>query len=108
MDYKYEGEEFHDRGDGDCPEGFTAGGSYLLLGVFMVYILLSSFTVLNMLIGVLCEVVSATATGERQKQAVMEVKEKMESVFEKIDVDGSGKVSRDEFDQMKEDKIAIR
>merc|ERR1719331_3371182 len=35
--------------------------------VFMSFILLSAITVMNMLIGVLCEVVSAVADGERDE-----------------------------------------
>merc|ERR1719456_888518 len=49
----------------------------LMLMVFLVYILLASFTVLNMLIGVLCEVVSATAQGEKETQAIREVQNQL-------------------------------
>jgi len=75
-------------------------GLYMDLGFMLLYILVSSFTVLNMLIGVLCEVVSATKASEEEKAIVELVREKIEGVLNKIDTDGSGKLSREEFDTM--------
>merc|ERR1712190_230546 len=39
-----------------------------MLLAFILFILISSFTLLNMLIGVLVEVIGATAEGERENQ----------------------------------------
>jgi len=75
--------------------------AFTLFWVFLVFILLSSFTVLNMLIGVLCEVVSATAQGEEERMTVSHFKEKLTAAFEQIDTDGSSKISRGEFEDMK-------
>jgi len=75
---------------------------YLLVLAILVYILLSNFTMLNMLIGVLCEVVSCTKQGEEERAVLELVREKIEAVMDKVDKDGSGMISRKEFDTMLE------
>jgi hypothetical protein len=51
--------------------GFTnmirTGPLPAFLWVWYLYVLISSFTILNMLVGVLCEVVTATAQSEQEK-----------------------------------------
>jgi hypothetical protein len=81
---------------GDLREetGFTG------IGLFSFYVLISAFTVLNMLIGVLCEVVTATADEEGRKAKVAKVQEMIGPVFDEIDEDGTQTVSRKEFEQL--------
>jgi len=55
-----------------------------------------------MLIGVLCEVVSCTKQGEEERAVLELVREKIEAVMDKVDKDGSGMISRKEFDTMLE------
>jgi voltage-gated sodium channel len=73
--------------------------------LMLLFILMSAFTVLNMLIGVLCEVVSETQAGERDQLQVTLVQEKIEDVLENIDEDGSGMISKKEFESIKDDPI---
>jgi len=61
-----------------------------LLILFMV---VGSWTVLNMLIGIICEII-CTGTAE-EKMRILE--QRVKEVFSMIDLDGSGTVSRDEF-----------
>jgi len=68
--------------------------------IFCVYVLLSSFTVLNMLIGVLCEVISETTQDEEEKAVTMQITEELEKVFSEIDKDGNYLVSQSEFRAM--------
>merc|ERR1719375_1838652 len=49
--------------------------NYWMLSCSVVFILISSFMMLNMLIGVLVEVVGATAEGEREKSIETNVRE---------------------------------
>ena len=49
---------------------------------FLVFVLLGSLTVLNMLIGVLCEVVSAVAASEREEMVVAFVTTRIKHMFE--------------------------
>jgi hypothetical protein len=71
--------------------------NWFMLALFIVFILISSFTILNMLIGILCEVVSATADGEQRKAMESTVREALTALFTKLDKDGSGHVSKEEF-----------
>lgn len=64
----------------------------LLLILFM---LVGSWTVLNMLIGIICDIICTGTAEEKNKILEHRVKE----VFSCIDVDGSGTVSRDEFER---------
>lgn len=59
----------------------------------IVYIILVSFTVLNMLIGIICDIVSETTASEREKQ----LKRRVEEIFRSLDTDGSDTITRDEF-----------
>lgn len=78
-----------------------------MLVIFYVYVLLSSFTVLNMLIGVVCEVISTTAAHEREEAMVSHVNQLLTAVFNEIDLDGSGLISKKEFDLMTEKEDVI-
>lgn len=64
--------------------------------VFMSFILLSAITVMNMLIGVLCEVVSAVAQGERDEAAIMLVKQSILMDLKQFD-NGDGMITRQEL-----------
>eukprot|EP00397_Hematodinium_sp_SG-2012_P033561 GEMP01035876.1.p1 GENE.GEMP01035876.1~~GEMP01035876.1.p1 ORF type:complete len:516 (+),score=84.79 GEMP01035876.1:146-1693(+) len=78
-----------------------------MLVVFYVYVLLSSFTVLNMLIGVVCEVISTTAKAENEQAMVAQVNQLLTDVFNDVDLDGSGLISKKEFDMMTEQEDVI-
>merc|ERR1740117_1641810 len=62
---------------------------------------------MNMLIGVLCEVVSAVAVSEKEEMLVTFVHEKLSAVMELIDEDGGGTISRHEFMQILDNEEAI-
>jgi len=61
--------------------------------LLLFFIGVASFTVLNMLIGVICEIVSTTTAMESEKGRRIQVVD----LFEQIDVDGSGTLTRAEF-----------
>lgn len=71
--------------------------SVMLCGAMLFWVLLSSFTILNMLIGVLCEVVSAVAAAEKENNVVNYVKDTLLSVLHTFDADGNEKICEDEF-----------
>merc|ERR1719265_1392655 len=72
-----------------------------------IYIALASLTVMNMLIGVLCEVISAVAQEEGESMMVDKVNEKFASIVEELDTDGSGKISWEEFQQIIDFPVAL-
>lgn len=61
--------------------------------LLILFILIAAFTVLNMLIGVICQIVSSTNEAEKEKL----LQSKVRRVFDEIDRDGSGTLSRAEF-----------
>jgi len=81
--------------------------SPLLTVVFILFILLSSFTVLNLLIGMLCEVVNIVSKIEKERAMVTWVKSKLMDVLEMLDEDGSGMISKDEFDKLLQVPMAV-
>lgn len=84
------------------------GAVYWIL--FLAYILLASLTVMNMLIGVLCEVVSAVAATENEQMTVLFVKSKMQELVQQsgIDEDNDGEISKTEFVKILENVEATR
>merc|ERR1719191_2228707 len=68
-----------------------------LLVLDLVFVALAALTVMNMLIGVLCEVVSAVAETERATILTETVKEKMQDIIDKLDSNKNNKISYDEF-----------
>merc|ERR1719277_55092 len=63
---------------------------------------------MNMLIGVLCEVVSAVAVCEKEQMAVEFVHAKLKGVMKDIDENSDGYISKDEFRMILESKEAVR
>mmetsp|Transcript_44557 Transcript_44557/g.83630 ORF Transcript_44557/g.83630 Transcript_44557/m.83630 type:complete len:626 (-) Transcript_44557:74-1951(-) len=74
--------------------------SVLMAAAFIMFVLLSSLMVLNMLIGVLCAVVTAVAAAEKEKALVNYVKSKLINVLQTLDEDQNGTISKKEFDQL--------
>eukprot|EP00928_Gymnodinium_smaydae_P034484 TRINITY_DN2441_c0_g2_i3.p1 TRINITY_DN2441_c0_g2~~TRINITY_DN2441_c0_g2_i3.p1 ORF type:complete len:688 (-),score=152.33 TRINITY_DN2441_c0_g2_i3:34-1914(-) len=73
--------------------------SFWLACLMLVFILLSSLTVLNMLVGVLCEVVSVVSSVEKERMTVRFMKVKLLELInrEGIDANCNQNISRDEF-----------
>lgn len=71
----------------------------LLLFVFYCYVLIAALTLMNMLIGVLCEVVSAVASTEKEASAIDYVKEILHDILTSTDLDSNcdGAISKEEF-----------
>jgi hypothetical protein len=73
-----------------------------------VYIALASLTVMNMLIGVLCEVISAVAEEEKESMMVEKVKNKFDGLVKILDENHDGVISWDEFRQIVEMPDALQ
>jgi hypothetical protein len=76
-------------------DGTPAG--YIFMVVFFAYVFLSMFTILNMLIGVLCEVVAAVSEDSKEETLIDYVKDTLLRVLKDIDEDDNGMISRNEF-----------
>jgi hypothetical protein len=87
------------------------GDYHILLGALMLtFVLLATLTVLNMLVGVLVEVVSVVASVEREEIVVKEVKANMLKLLEMTgaDVNANNCISRPEFLRLLEIPQAVR
>merc|ERR1719350_2719336 len=82
--------------------------SVFSVGVFLCFILISALTVMNMLIGVLCEVVSAVGAHEREDAAIRLLKQSILVELLKFDEDGNSMISEDEFNNVMQDDSAVR
>merc|ERR1719271_2255336 len=75
--------------------------------VFAIFTIISALLVMNMLLGVLCEVVSAVTRKEQDESAVKLVKESILLELKKYD-DGDGMISHDELNQVLQDPHSQR
>eukprot|EP00443_Scrippsiella_acuminata_P112222 CAMPEP_0115600726 /NCGR_PEP_ID=MMETSP0272-20121206/15036_1 /TAXON_ID=71861 /ORGANISM="Scrippsiella trochoidea, Strain CCMP3099" /LENGTH=732 /DNA_ID=CAMNT_0003036177 /DNA_START=118 /DNA_END=2316 /DNA_ORIENTATION=+ len=74
---------------------------YFYLGaLFFCFILLVTFTVLNLLVGVLVNVVSVVAKMEQEEVQVISLKKQIVNMFDQLDQDRDCMVSRDEFNTL--------
>jgi len=80
--------------------------SSLSVGVFMAFILLSAMTVMNMLIGVLCEVVSTVAQNEKDEAAIRVMKDSILVQLKRFDVNNNGCISMEELSDVMRDPQA--
>jgi len=83
-------------------------GSTLCMIVLTIFIIFASMTIMNMLIGVLCEVISAVAAEERESIMVDTVHAKFDSIVKQLDTDEGGTLSWVEFQQIMGLPEAIR
>lgn len=75
--------------------------------LFLFFTVVSALMVMNMLIGILCEVVTAVATAERDDAAVSFVKHSLLKLLHQFD-DGDGLLDRAEVDEVLGSKNARR
>eukprot|EP00930_Biecheleria_cincta_P058337 TRINITY_DN44179_c0_g1_i1.p1 TRINITY_DN44179_c0_g1~~TRINITY_DN44179_c0_g1_i1.p1 ORF type:complete len:605 (+),score=83.63 TRINITY_DN44179_c0_g1_i1:52-1815(+) len=84
--------------------------SWAYVLVLYVFVTLAALMVMNMLIGVLCEVVSAVAAAERDSISVATVKEGIMGIISRggLDTDGDNQISKMEFNAILYDAEAVR
>jgi len=76
--------------------------------IFVVFVFFSTFTILNMLIGILCEVVSDVKSTEKEIMDIQWLKSTIKRVMiEEIDADHDGLVSKLEFLSILEKPVAL-
>jgi len=90
-------------------EGVGADG-WIFKVMLLVYILLASLTVLNLLVGVLCEVVSVVSSVEKETLLVNYVKGTLLEMLQRegLDADGDQMISRVEFEALLENPAASK
>eukprot|EP00931_Biecheleriopsis_adriatica_P053619 TRINITY_DN31425_c0_g1_i1.p1 TRINITY_DN31425_c0_g1~~TRINITY_DN31425_c0_g1_i1.p1 ORF type:complete len:504 (-),score=99.66 TRINITY_DN31425_c0_g1_i1:98-1609(-) len=73
------------------------GESIVVFIMVVVFICLSALTVMNMLIGVLCEVIASVAATEKEMLRTEMVKNEMTRIWEAMDENGDGQMSKEEM-----------
>ncbi|OLQ12492.1 Polycystin-2 [Symbiodinium microadriaticum] len=76
--------------------------SVACLTLVFIFSILSACTVLNLLIGVLCEVVSQVAQNEKEDLMVQKVTMNLQILLQSLDVNNDGRISQAEFVQIME------
>eukprot|EP00928_Gymnodinium_smaydae_P085476 TRINITY_DN6896_c0_g1_i3.p1 TRINITY_DN6896_c0_g1~~TRINITY_DN6896_c0_g1_i3.p1 ORF type:complete len:558 (-),score=73.90 TRINITY_DN6896_c0_g1_i3:166-1839(-) len=84
--------------------------SPLFAWMFLIFTLFSFVTVMNMLVGILVEVVTCVAAVEKEELKLTYVKETLENMLQAagVDTDGDGIVNKSEFKTLMLDEIAVR
>lgn len=82
-----------------------AGGVYF--AIFVSYVFIASLTMMNMLIGIICQVMSNVSDLEEEERAAIDVQERIGTLVQQVDSDSSGYVSVKEFQWMMEDPIIL-
>jgi hypothetical protein len=83
---------------------------WIFRACILFYILLASLTVMNMLVGVLCEVVTVVSTVEKESLLVNYVKTQLEHMLKTsgIDADADGMIAKKEFEALLENPRAAQ
>merc|ERR1711920_975591 len=76
--------------------------------VFLFYLLFVALLIMNMLIGLLCDVVSQESGTNAEQQSLDAMSSKLQDILADIDQDYDGKVSRKEFESIIEHKEAVK
>merc|ERR1712203_932265 len=71
-------------------------------------VLLSALTMINMLIGVLCEVMSTVAADEKERMLISFARQKVQEAMSSMDLNRDCRLSRDEFAQLLQNAEAVR
>merc|ERR1712056_71419 len=82
----------------------------IFAALLLLFILIASLTVMNMLVGVLVEVVSVVSAVEKEQINVAFAKKQVEKMLAHgdIDKDGDNLISKDEFKHLLDSPVAMR
>lgn len=72
-----------------------------LMWVFLFFMVLSAFCLLNMLVGVLCEVITDTASEEAESAQITELYRNIDASFRAIDASGDNTITKAEWSKMR-------
>jgi len=72
---------------------------FAYFAAMLVYVFLCSMTVMNMLVGILCEVIAVVSSVEKEEMLITSVKTELERMMREssVDADGSGRISKEEW-----------
>jgi len=90
---------FPDQADLVNSMGSKSAAYYLMM---LVYLLVAGLTVMNMIVGILCELISVISSVEKENMLLTSVRQSLQSIMAetKADADGSGMINKQEFDEL--------
>merc|ERR1719410_2543174 len=72
-------------------------------GILIMFIFAGNLTLINMVIGVMCEVANDFFALENEKEQIQHLKTRFGSVLQAYDIDDSKSLTRDEFRNLQQD-----
>lgn len=87
---------------------FIVQEQFLALALLYAFLILSAITITNMLIGVICEVITAVAAAEKEAIQITWVRETLKRMMGGSDANEDGKLQKQEFFQIAKDKDAVK
>lgn len=85
--------------DVDFINAMLAAG-FWYYATFLLFLLIASLTIMNMLIGILCDVVATVANVEKDEAFSRELDSQVTELAEMLDKSGSGTITHEEFDEV--------
>jgi len=82
--------------------------SYICFCLFFICVLFSAVTLMNMLIGMMCEVVSKTTSKKKEDHAIQALKQSVLVQLQKFDRNGNNMISFDELDHVLSDDATLK
>jgi len=90
-----------------CTDSIRGSKKYHMLFFFLLYIVINSFMMMNMLVGILVEVVGSTAEGEKRRMLEEEFHNQISELFRRLDQDGNKTISKQEFEKVRLEEPAV-
>lgn len=77
-----------------------SGGSVWMMWLFIIFMIISAFCLLNMIVGILCGVIDETAKEESESRNVDDARRTLTQVFTEMDTSQDGLVTKHEWGKM--------
>eukprot|EP00929_Paragymnodinium_shiwhaense_P002787 TRINITY_DN103076_c0_g1_i1.p1 TRINITY_DN103076_c0_g1~~TRINITY_DN103076_c0_g1_i1.p1 ORF type:complete len:551 (+),score=100.02 TRINITY_DN103076_c0_g1_i1:301-1953(+) len=82
-------------------------GNPLLVAGFIVCIFTTAFLMMNILVGILCQIISSVSVIEHEQLKMEAVRDAVRQIMHEIDADGDGLVTKKEFDHILDNKRVL-
>merc|ERR1719265_2229468 len=84
-----------------CSDIIRGDGKASMIVAFLIYIVIASFMMMNMLLGILVEVVGNSAEGEKKIMKEANFREAVTDILLMMDKNTDASISKDEFKDMR-------
>jgi len=95
------------RTPGDEKVCTRTGGELWLMWVFVLFMIISAMCLLNMLVGILCQVIEETSAEEGASSEISALKHNIEDSFHAVDISGDDAITRSEWKTMRQSQALM-